>query len=126
VDGDPAAGPAYTVLEDGAVASGSIPSGPFLASRQFAIQVPEGLKAVSVTLEGDEDVDLYVRVGGPVYIAGTGYPQADVVSNSADSREVLTITAAGGGPPPPGVYFIGVYNYSSETTTFKVRARLER
>jgi len=126
-DGDPSAAPAITFLEDGVSANGSAPSGPFLASRQFAIRVPEeGYASLAVTLEGDEDVDLYVKLGGIVYINGTGYPQADLVSNSESSREDLAITGAGGGPLPAGVYVLGVYNYSSNTTRFQLRARLQK
>ena len=124
--GETAAPPALTFLSDGESASGSAPSGPFLASRQFAIQVPEGVSALAVTLEGDKDVDLYVRVGRLVAINGTGYPEADLVSNSAESREDLRITAASGGLLPAGVYVVAVYNYSPATTRFHLRARLER
>jgi Zn-dependent metalloprotease len=124
--GDPGAPPAIIILEDGSTGSGSVPSGPFLASRQFAIEVPSGVTAVALTLDGDEDVDLYVRVGGPVYITGTGYPQADLVSDSASSHEFMRIIGANGGPPPAGTYFIGVYNYGSATTRFQLQTTLER
>jgi Zn-dependent metalloprotease len=123
---DPAAFPALVRLEHGVAARGSLPSGPFLGSRQFLIEVPEGTSALSVTLEGDTDVDLYVRQNNFVLINDTGYPEADLVSNSESSREDMRITGQSGRPIPPGVYVFGVYNYSSETTRFKITARLER
>jgi Zn-dependent metalloprotease len=123
--GDPAASPAVTLLENGATADGSVPSGPFLASRQFAVQVPEGTGALAITLEGDQDVDLYVRAGRPVYITGAGFPEADVVSDSPSSREDLRVVSRNGGTLPAGTYYIGVYNYGSESARFVVRARYE-
>ena len=124
-DGDPTASPAITFIENGATAEGSVPAGPFLASRQFAVEVPQGYRALSVRLEGDQDVDLYVRLNKPVRINGTGFPEADVVSESEYSREDIRLVNQEGGALPAGIYVIGVYNYSGETAKFTVRARLE-
>ena len=123
--GDYTAPPAVTLLESGATSDGSVPSGPFLASRQFAVQVPEGTGALEITLEGDADVDLYLRLGKPVRINGSGFPEADLVSESPLSREDLRVVGKEGGMLPAGTYFLGVYNYSSQTATFTVRTRLE-
>lgn len=123
--GEPAARPATTLLESGVSASGSVPSGPFLASRQFAIQVPEGTGAVYISLDGDQDVDLYVRIGRYVYINNTGFPEADLVEDSASESEVMKIVPVKGAALPAGMYYLGVYNYSSETARFSIRAKLE-
>jgi Zn-dependent metalloprotease len=125
VDGNPAGPPALTRIENGGFAEGSVPAGPFLASRQFAVQVPEGYRALAVRLEGDQDVDLYVRYGQPVRINGTGFPEADVVSESEYAREDIRVVNQEGGALPAGIYVIAVYNYSQETARFVVRARLE-
>jgi hypothetical protein len=125
-DGDAAAAPAITLIEDGGSAQGSAPAGPFLASRQFAIQVPAGSRALAIRLEGDQDVDLYVRYGKTVIINGTGLPLADFVSETDSSREDMRLAFQDGSPIPEGVYVIGVYNYSSETTRYTVRALIER
>jgi Zn-dependent metalloprotease len=92
--GGASSGPVRTTLEEGRSAAGSVPSGPFLASRQFAIEVPEGVRAVVVNLSGSQDVDLYVRIGGPVFVNGTGCPQGDLVSDSAEPYEEMTIIGA--------------------------------
>jgi Zn-dependent metalloprotease len=123
--GEPGPTPSLTLLENGATEDGSVPSGPFLSSRQFVVQVPEGARALSVTLQGDQDVDLYLRVGKPVRVTGTGYPEGDLVSDTEYSREDMRITANNGGALPAGLYFFGVYNYSGETTRYTIRARLE-
>ena len=125
VDGDASASPALTFIGSGETAEGSVPAGPFLASRQFAVQVPEGYRALSVRLEGDQDVDLYVRFGKAVRINGTGFPEADVVSESEYAREDVRVVNQNGGALPAGTYVIAVYNYSQETARFVVRARLE-
>jgi hypothetical protein len=70
-------------------------------------------------------VDLYLRVGKPVRVTGTGYPEGDLVSDTEYSREDMRITANNGGALPAGLYFFGVYNYSGETTRYTIRARLE-
>jgi Zn-dependent metalloprotease len=123
--GEPGPTPSVTLLQNGATEDGSVPSGPFLSSRQFAVQVPEGTRAVSVVLQGDQDVDLYLRIGKPVRVTGTGYPEGDLVSDSESSREDLRITASNGGPIPAGLYFFGVYNYSGETARYTISARVE-
>jgi hypothetical protein len=124
-DGDADAAPAITFLNDGETGTGSAPAGPFLASRQFAIEVPEGSRALAIRLEGDQDVDLYVRYNQPVVITGTGFPQADVVSDTESSREDIRLSLQDGSPIPAGVYVIGVYNYSQQTARFTVRVALE-
>ena len=123
---EPAARPAVVTLRDGVGVRGSMPSGPFLGSRQFAIEVPEGTIALNVTLEGDEDVDLYVRQNNFVGMNNMGFPEADIVSDSESNREDVRITGQGGRPIPPGVYVLGTYNYSSSTTKFRITARLEQ
>jgi hypothetical protein len=125
-DGEATAMPAITWIENGRSAEGSVPAGPFLASRQFAVQVPEGYRALAVRLEGDQDVDLYVRYAKPVRINGTGFPEADVVSESEYAREDVRVVGAEGGALPAGAYVIGVYNYSNAMALFRLQAVLEQ
>jgi hypothetical protein len=126
VKGDSGSAPAFTLLSDGETAPGSAPSGPFLASRQFAIDVPEGATAVRATLDGDQDVDLYARIGAPVFVNNTGFPEADLISDSPSSSEQMNVTRSGGGTLPAGRYFFAVYNYSGETTRYSIRLSVER
>jgi Zn-dependent metalloprotease len=123
--GQPGPTPTSTLIENGATEDGSVPSGPFLSSRQFVVQVPEGARALSVSLQGDQDVDLYMRFGKPVRVTGTGYPEGDLVSETDSSREDMRITAKEGGALPAGLYFFGVYNYSGETARYRIAAGFE-
>lgn len=114
-----------TLLENGDTGSGSIPAGPFLGSRQFAIDVPEGIGRLTVALDGDEDVDLFVRYGGPVYLNGTGNPEADIVSTTDSPHELAAIRMANGSNLPAGRYYLGVLNYAERTARFRIQATIE-
>lgn len=119
------ANPRTTVLTPGVSAAGSAPSGPFLASRQFAIDVPSTAPGVTVSLSGDRDVDLYVKYGSPVYINSQGYPDADLVAETPGSTELVTLGTRTIPNVRPGRYYIGVYNYSSSgTARYSVNATL--
>jgi len=119
--GSPTAPPAVTVLTSGQRGTGSAPAGPFLASRQFAIDVPAGATGLSVSLSGNKDVDLYLSGSGPVQLNNQGNPEADFESASASQNETLNITSR---TLPtnllPGRYFIGVLNYASESASYSV------
>ena len=77
---------------------------------------------MTVTLDGDEDVDLYVRLGGPVYLNGTGYPEADIVSATDSPHERIVVRLANGSNLPAGRYFLAVSNYSDRTAQYRVQA----
>ena len=47
-----------TGLSSGDTGRGSAPAGPFLASRQFAVDVPSGVSALRVELAADQNVGL--------------------------------------------------------------------
>ena len=102
-----------------------MPAGPFLASRQFAIDVPNWRSPVWPSLSGSKDVDLYLTPDSPVILSDQGFPQADFDSASDAPNESLTITTRS--PPQvsqPARYYIGVFNYSADTATFSVTATL--
>ena len=123
--GSPSAPPAVSVLTSGQRGTGSVPAGPFLASRQFAIDVPAGATGLTVSLSGNKDVDLYLAGGSPVFLSSQGYPEADFESASDAVNEMLTITSRSlPDSLQPGRYFIGVQNYSAEAATYSVTATL--
>lgn len=121
--GSASAPPAATVLSNGQRATGSAPAGPFLASRQFAIDVPAGATSLNVALSGNRDVDLYVTREFPVFLNSQGFPEADFVSATDASNETLTITPRSlPNNLQPGRYYIGVLNYESATASYSVTA----
>jgi Zn-dependent metalloprotease len=116
-------GPIVTRVDNGSAVSGSAPSGPFLASRQFAVDVPEGVKTLRILLDGNQDVDLYVRIGRPLYVNDAGGVVSDFASETESSSESVTLSRNDGGTLPAGLYFIGVLNYSNSTAQFRVAAQ---
>jgi len=112
-----------TPLAPGIASRGSMPAGPFLNSRQFTVQVPQGATSLNVKLEGSTDIDLYVTSGGSVQLSEQGLPAGDAFADSESSSESLTITPLTVPALQPGTYYIGVYNYNADTlATFSVTA----
>lgn len=125
IGGSANAGPATTVLASGQRATGSAPAGPFLSSRQFAIDVPSSATGLTISLSGNKDVDLHLTAGSPVRLNEQGFPESDFDSATDASNESLTITSRSVRQNlRPGRYYIGVVNYSSDTATFSVTATL--
>jgi len=109
-----AGSPVATGLSSGASATGSIPAGPFLNSRQFAIQVPSSATNVTVTVQGSADVDLYMSYGRRVSLNNQGLPEADAWAETASSSETISLTRFTQPDLQPGVYYIAVYNYDDK------------
>lgn len=117
--------PRLTRLPNNTTAPGSIPAGPFLGSRQFVVEVPAGAQSLTVNLDGTTDVDLYVNHNRPVSINSQGFPEADALSDSALSRESITLNARSIPPLRAGVYAIGVLNFDDRNITrFNVSASI--
>ena len=76
-------------------------------------------------LEGDQDVDLYVRLNKPVRINGTGFPEADVVSESEYSREDIRLVNQERWRSTRRHLRDRRVQLQRETAKFAVRARLE-
>lgn len=125
IGGSTGAGPATTVLSSSVSASGSAPFGPFLASRQYTIDVPSSATSLSVSLRGDQDVDLYVSYGKPVTLNNQGYPDSDFVVETTSPNETLVLTSR---TLPqalkPGRYYVAVYNFSGATAKYSVSATI--
>jgi hypothetical protein len=112
-------------LTSGVPQTGSIPAPPagsgLLGATQYRIQVPSGATQLSVELQGDQDVDLYVRFGQVIEIQG-GRPVADYLSESLTGYESITVTPASFPPLQEGSYFIAVGNFGPGAATFTVTA----
>jgi uncharacterized protein (TIGR03437 family) len=109
-----------TVIPMGGSAGGSAPSGRFLATRQFEVDVPATFRTVTITLRGSTDVDLYVSYAAPIGLNSQGFPEADIVSGTADSTEVITISSQTMPNLRAGKWRIAVYNYEAKSTEFSV------
>lgn len=113
-------------LMSGVPATGSIPApqpgGGLLGETQYTIQVPNGATQLTVTLSGNQDVDLLVRFGQPIMITPAGDVIADFGSVSPTGNEVIIITPADSPPLQSGTYFIAVLNFGPGAATFTVTA----
>ncbi len=95
---------------NGSPATGSMPAGPILNSREFLVQVPENATALGIKVEGETDMDLYIRYASPVSYNNQGFPEADVVRATTASSEVAIVARNTVPNLAPGYYVVGVYN----------------
>jgi uncharacterized protein (TIGR03437 family) len=117
--------PMRTPLNAGVPASGSIPSGPFLGSREFSFDVPQAATSATFELQGNADVDLYASYGGPIRTNNQGFPDADVSSESYSGHEKIILSPTSVPPLRAGRYAIAVSNYdATQTATYSVIATM--
>ena len=93
----------------------------FLSHLQYSIAVPPGAAQLRIELNGNQDVDLFARFGGRVFIQGS-HPESDYVSASESGFEAITITPSSSPPLRAGTYFIAVANFGPGDADFTVTA----
>lgn len=92
-----------------------------LSHLQYSIDVPVGAAELRVALNGDQDVDLFMRFGQRVFIQGF-HPESDYVSASESGSETIIITPSSSPPLRQGTYFIAVANFGPGDADFTVTA----
>ena len=92
-----------------------------LSHTQYAIAVPAGATQVKFDLNGDQDVDLFVRFGAEVVLQGHN-ATTDYVSHTDSDSESITVTAASSPPLRPGAYFIAIANFGPGDASFTITA----
>jgi hypothetical protein len=116
-----------TTLTSGVAQPGSVPAPnpgmAILSTMQYTIEVPGGASQLIVELDGNPDIDLYVRAGQRITLGPSG-PVSDYVSNSQTGTESLTITASSSPPLLVGTYYIAVANYGPGPASFNVTATI--
>jgi hypothetical protein len=114
-------------LTSGVSQPGSIPApsagSATLGSAQYTVQVPGGATQLRIELNGNQDVDLYVRSGQRVTVGSSG-PVTDLVSESPGGVESVTITASSSPPLRVGTYYVAVGNYGPGAASFNLRATI--
>ena len=114
-------------LTSGVPQSGSIDApdagSALLGSTQYTVQVPNGASQLTVELNGNPDVDLYVRGGQRITIGSSG-PVADHVSDSQTGSESITINPSSSPPLRVGTYFIAVGNFGPGAASFNITATI--
>ncbi|MGH9841198.1 MAG: reprolysin-like metallopeptidase [Blastocatellia bacterium] len=113
-------------LASGVPQTGSIPAPAeqgqgVISQSQYTIQTPGGATQLKVDLNGNQDVDLYVRFGQPVTISN-GAPQADFISESPTGNETITISPASSPALQAGTYYIAVSNFGPGAANFTLTA----
>lgn len=88
-------------------------------STQYIIEVPQGAKRLSISLQGFGNVNLHVRFGEPVKIKDNMII-ADFSSISFLGEESLVISR-----PKPGIYYIIVENLEAFPQEFTITATIE-
>jgi hypothetical protein len=89
--------------------------------RQYTIQVPSGANQLVVELDGNQDVDLYVRAAQRITINSSGL-QTDYVSDSPTGHETVTITPSSSPALRAATYYIAVLNYGPGSVSFNLKA----
>ena len=92
-----------------------------LSHLQYSIDVPAGAAQLRIDLNGDQDVDLFVRFGQRVFIQGF-HPESDYVSASESGSETIIISPSSSPPLRQGTYFIAVANFGPGDADFTVTA----
>lgn len=123
--GQPPPGGDVVDLTSGVPQTGSLPApsqqGCILGATQYRIQVPSGAAQLKVELNGNQDVDLYVRFNQRVEVQA-GRAVADYRSESLTGNETITITPSSTPPLQSGPYYIAVSNCGPGAATFTVTA----
>jgi hypothetical protein len=92
-----------------------------LSHTQYSIAVPDNATQLKIDLQGNQDVDLFVRIGQPVVLAGHN-PESDYVSRTPSNAESITITPASTPPLRATRYYIAVANWGPGDADFTVTA----
>jgi hypothetical protein len=92
-----------------------------LGITQYTIEVPAGASQLKIDLDGNQDVDLFVRHGARVQVVNQN-PVFDHVSFSDTGIESITIVPETDPPLRPGTYFIAVVNFGPGDALFNVTA----
>ena len=97
------------------------PNAGALSHLQYSIEVPPNATAVKIDLNGNQDVDLFVRFGQRVFINGF-HPDSDYVSAGDSGSESITITPTSSPALRTGTYYIAVANFGPGDADFTVTA----
>ena len=89
--------------------------------RQYTIQVPAGATQLRVELDGNQDIDLYVRAAQRITINSSGL-QADYKSDSPTGHETVTITPSSSPALRAATYYIAVLNFGPGSVNFNLKA----
>jgi len=105
----------------GVIASNTSATSCTLLEQQYSIAVPSGASQLIVALNGNQDLDLFVRSSQPVSQSGDTLT-ADISSETTLSNETIYAGPQSSPPLTPGVYYIGIANCPNSPGSFTLTA----
>lgn len=93
----------------------------FLSHTHYSIAVPSGATQLKIELNGNQDVDLFVRFGQPVLLLGHN-PKTDYMSTTDSNSETIIITSSDTPPLRPGTYYMAMANFGPGDAEFTITA----
>jgi hypothetical protein len=113
-------------LTSGQIVTETIAEVNVLGATQYTLEVPGNTSFAFITLNGNQDVTLVMRLGQPIEVDDQGYVVADFVSDiTASGIEFVLVTPVSTPPLQAGTYFIGVVNFGSGPVTYQLSASVE-
>jgi hypothetical protein len=124
--GDDTQNPNVIALTSGAPQTGSISAPPqpgrgVVGATQYSIRVPSGATQLQIELNGNQDVDLFARLGQLIAFVN-GRAQADFISETSSGAETITVSPASSPALQAGVYYIAIANFGPGAASFTVTA----
>jgi hypothetical protein len=109
------------VTANGTMAANSSSSSCTLSPTYYTIDVPSGTLQLIVSLSGNQDVDLYLRLGQQVIQSGNTFT-ADFSSTTTLSSEKIYVGPSSTPPLAAGTYYIGVANCPNGQASYTLTA----
>jgi hypothetical protein len=112
----------YDEFVAGSIPAPAVVNDCLLGDTQYKIEYPGGAHKLVIELEGDQDVDLYVRRATPI-TNENGKTLSDFKSDSPLRTESLILPAV---TPvlEQGIYFIGITNCGPGAASYKLKAQI--
>ncbi|MGH9846769.1 MAG: BACON domain-containing protein, partial [Blastocatellia bacterium] len=108
-------------LTSGVPQTGSLPAPSVQLSQQYFIPVSSGATQLRIALSGNQDVDLFARVGQRITLDG-GMLMSDYKSDSLSGNEEINVTPSSSPPLRAANYYIVVANCGPGAASFTVTA----
>jgi hypothetical protein len=111
------------VAQQGSIRAPASGEDAVIDDTQYTVQVPNGASQLTVELDGNQDVDLYVRAGQRITISSSGL-EADYGSDSQTGHESVAITPTSSPALRAATYYIAVLNFGPGSASFNVKATI--
>ena len=111
------------IPQQGSIRAPVVGEDAVIDDNQYTVRVPNGASQLTVELDGNQDVDLYVRAGQRITISSSGL-EADYVSDSPTGHESVAVSPSSSPPLRVSTYYIAVLNFGPGAASFNVKATI--